>query len=121
LQQNCEIRREEGGATRYSGAMSAAPEFDNDQWSVRCRGFVEDAPGRLRLTVELGAGEGICDVFVEEHSDRVELEVLVCPELAPGGVTTTEVYLRTALSGRRLVDLATGALIPAGADPRQSG
>ena len=98
--------------------MSVAPEFDNDQWSVRCRGFVEDTPGRLQLAVELRPGEGICDVFVEELSDRVEVEVLVCAELAPGGVTTTVLYLHAPLAGRRLVDLATGAPIP---DPRQSG
>jgi hypothetical protein len=87
--------------------------FDQDQWSRPCTAVIEDGPGRLRLRVALATGEAICDVFVAELGDRVEVEVLVCGTStagggAPTGPSTVVVYLQTTLNDRTVIDLSSG-------------
>jgi hypothetical protein len=88
-------------------------EFDHDQWPRPCAAFSEAPANRLELHVELSSGESVCDVFVEECVDRVEIEVLACRDGAGGqALPMTEIYLRTPLKGRPLIDLCTGATVP---------
>jgi hypothetical protein len=90
--------------------------FDDDQWPRRCTEVAVLAPGHLRLRIALLRSEAICDVYVEEHADRVEVEVLACR--APGRrqhdvgePPTVEIYLQTALDGRAVIDLCDGATV----------
>ena len=90
--------------------------FDEDQWPRRCASVVEDVPGVLRLRAAIDRGEAICDVFVDELTDSVELEVLVCdaPDATGEGRGEVEIYLQTALNGRRIVDLSDGTVLVPG-------
>ena len=103
-------------------ALRDANPFDDDQWPTPCRHASEPSPGRLRLQIPLPPGAAICDAFVDEHPDRVEVEVLACGR--PGGAATVawdvEIYLQTPLNGRPVIDLATGERRSIGPDPQQS-
>ena len=101
-------------------------EFDHDQWPRPCAAFSETSASSLRLDVELDDGESVCDVFVDERADRVEIEVLACRDGDAGaGPVAAEIYLRAPLNGRRLVDLSTGSEVrrtrPDGGDTARSG
>jgi hypothetical protein len=93
--------------------------FDQDQWSRPCTAVIEEGPGRLRLRVALARSEAICDVFVAELGDRVEVEVLVCATSAAGWAgsasptrsSTIDLYLQTALNHRAVIDLSSGETV----------
>lgn len=87
-------------------------EFDHDQWPRRCTGFVEGASNKLSLFVELRTAEAVCDVFVDELSDRVELEVLACRTDGTDEPGETDIYLHAPLGDRRVIDLASGTTVP---------
>jgi hypothetical protein len=97
-------------------------EFDHDQWPRPCARFTEAPANKLRLQIELRSGESVCDVFVEERADRVEIEVLACRDSAArDGPAPVEIYLHAPLNGRRVIDLSTDSEVPDGSDRTRSG
>jgi hypothetical protein len=91
----------------------------NPQRVRTCVGYREREPGRLQLRVPLSRTEGVCEVIVEEHEEKVLVRVLVCYEEDDDGELRAEyvdcpvhVYLDQPLSGRSVIDEETKEELP---------
>jgi hypothetical protein len=87
----------------------------NPQRVRTCVGYREREPGRLQLRVPLAGTEGLCEVIVEEHEEKILVRVLVCheedEEREPGPEYVdcpVHVYLDEPLNGRVVIDEETG-------------
>ena len=80
---------------------------------------MEREPGRLQLRYVFSAGEGICDVIVEEREDTVTVYGFMCTEYGEVPVGWREsyeapvhVYLDGPLAGRTVIDGHSGRRVP---------
>jgi hypothetical protein len=91
----------------------------NPQRVRTCVGYREREPGRLQLRVPLTSSEGVCEVIVEEHEEKILVRVLVCFEEDEDFEPRPEyvncpvhVYLDQPLSDRAVIDHESEAALP---------
>jgi hypothetical protein len=109
-------------ACRTAIVVGMEPErrfTDHDSWPRSCVGHMEREPGRLQLRYVFFAGEGICDVEVDERDETVTVYGFMCAGYRELPVDRSEsyeapvhVYLDRPLAGRTVVDGHSGRQVP---------